>query len=102
MFCKQYKELVIFPSRMSYREATRMCHIHGGQVLVPESQHENRNALDILARHNITCMNKAALSMGQGLWLGYAHMEKDPADVTTNTGTTFTKYSKGTNDKFND
>ena len=36
---------------------------------------------------------EAALSMGQGLWLGYAHMEKDLADVTTNTGTTFTKYS---------
>ena len=58
-FCTHEKQLVIFPQAESLSHASKVCETHGGSLVVPQSEEENRRVLKLLVKHKTKCMGEA-------------------------------------------
>ena len=77
IFCDQRKTLVVFPEKTSFDGAKELCDIHGGTIVVPFSETEEKEILDILEKHKESCLfpsNK--LQEGKVVWLGMEKRER--------------------------
>lgn len=91
MFCLENPQYVIFPDKMSFYDATKLCAKHGAMLVLPHSSKENEEVVKILAKHTNKCVLKQNFvnnDKGMGIWLG---LEKKNATLLE------MKYGNGIN-----
>ena len=71
-FCKKNKRFFIFPQRHPLISALDICSTHGGTLVAPESDDENRSVREIVSKHRRKCSTKflTRTENGMGIWLG--------------------------------
>ena len=71
-FCKKNKRFFIVPQRRPLISAIDMCSTHGGTLVTPESDDENRSVREIVSKHRRKCSTKflTKTENGMGIWLG--------------------------------
>ena len=60
LFCEQGRDLVIFPQKNSFKGAKALCHIHGGQLVVPFSKRQEKEIMNVVESFSrkTFCKNK--------------------------------------------
>ena len=76
IFCEETPQLIIFPKPTSVSQASYMCQIHGGGLVVPRSEKQNDEVKNLLSIHKNICMNQkqkqgANVNDGKAAWLGF-------------------------------
>ena len=69
---KNKKQLIIFPKRLLYSVANRLCAAYGGTIVTPESEEENSEVFDVLLKHRGVCLDEFTVTKDpeMGIWLG--------------------------------
>jgi hypothetical protein len=71
IFCKMQKQMVIFPQRRSFRNAKNLCDMHGGNLVLPSSEENGKDILQIALKHKEACLHSTDdLQKGKTVWLG--------------------------------
>ena len=68
-FCSQNIKYIIFPEKVRYPEARKICEIHGGSLALPRSENETRAILDIVFEHQETCIGKEIVGHDSSIWI---------------------------------
>ena len=78
-FCSYEMMHVVFHKSQSFQSANETCHAHGGTIIVPKSEPEHRQIIEIMEDHVKTCIpkNRANSNAGKLIWLGLKHYEQD-------------------------
>ena len=73
---KNKKQFIIFPKRLLYSVAVRLCAAYGGTIVTPESEEENSEVFDVLLKHRGICLDEFTVTKDpeMGIWLG---LQKD-------------------------
>ena len=71
-FCDQERELVVFPDSQSFVAAQETCSSHGGTLVVPNSEEEDKMIINMMKNHAAKCFpkNRAFINVGKVIWLG--------------------------------
>ena len=72
-FCRDEERYLVFPKRQPLSIAKTLCSAHGGQLVTPRSLEENENIIDLLRKHETTCMEQQPTNPANSgiiLWLG--------------------------------
>lgn len=71
-FCKDEKRLVVFPESQSIEAAHETCSSHGGTLVVPKTEIENQDVLNLMQKHLGSCIpeNRGNVNFGKLIWLG--------------------------------
>ena len=70
MFCENQKSLVIFPKKVLLEEAQKTCKIYGGDIVVPNSDQESKQLLNIVSKHKKSCTINSNAQSEHAVWLG--------------------------------
>ena len=71
LFCEPQNTFAIFPQRTAYLNSKNLCEIHGGKLVVPTSDADQKKILNILSRHKRACIDtQNELLKGKAIWLG--------------------------------
>ena len=73
MFCEAEKRLIIFPTRKPLSMAKSICTIHGGKIVTPSSDKENKEVIEVVKKHHKNCIdtkNTNKRNWGKLTWLG--------------------------------
>ena len=73
LFCRPQRRLIIFPKRQPLYVAKSLCTIHGGKIVTPYSDKDNREIMDIVEKHYDNCIrtkNTEKRNWGKLVWLG--------------------------------
>ena len=70
VFCSNAPHYVIFPQKVLFTEAKEICQIHGGNLVIPKSERENAEIMDILIKHKESCVVKEHGIEGNAVWIG--------------------------------
>ena len=83
-FCDHEKQLVIFPQAESLSHASKVCETHGGSLVVPQSEEENKRVLDLLVKHKTKCMgdDQTNTNKDEVAWLGLRRIGMEWQDRT--------------------
>ena len=57
LFCETEKRLVIFPTRLPLHVAEDLCEIHGGKIVTPYTDFENKKVVEIVNQHYASCID---------------------------------------------
>ena len=68
--CIKPEKYVIFPVKLSYRDAKEICTIHGGKLALPKSEVENQKIVDIVFKHRKTCIENTQSGLSYATWIG--------------------------------
>ena len=75
--CERKKTMVIFPEKTSFEGAKSVCDIHGGKLVTPFSQREEKEVIDILEQHKEACLDQTTnLQQGKAIWMGMERKNK--------------------------
>lgn len=73
LFCKKNKQLIIFPRRQPLYMAERYCSVHGGKIVTPNSEEENKEVNALVQNYSEYCVNKnntSSRNWGLLTWIG--------------------------------
>ena len=77
LFCEQQPMLFIIPQKNAFKKAKTLCEIHGGSLVIPESDDDQDEIFNILSRHRTACLDKTdTLNKGKAIWLGMERIQK--------------------------
>ena len=69
-FCSEKSKYFIFPEKVRYPEARKLCEIHGGSLALPRSDNEEKEILDIVSKHQDTCLGADSFDKESAIWIG--------------------------------
>ena len=94
IFCRHENRLVVFSKPETLSNAQHACEIHGGSLVVPRSEDENKKVIEILLKHKAECLSESeSISKGKSVWLGMERNEKNWQYMTTGHFLTPKNYS---------
>ena len=95
IFCQREKQLVIFPQPEALSIATQICEIHGGSLVVPQSEQENKKVMELLMKHKTKCMDNygTTVNKDKAVWLGLQRIGMNWQDRTSGYFLTPNNYS---------
>ena len=67
MFCSKKSIWIFFPGRRVEAEASLLCRSHGGEVVTPRNDDENKRAKEWYLKHKKNCYDELGDAVG---WLG--------------------------------
>jgi hypothetical protein len=67
-FCHDQPQNVLFPERLTFKDATKKCLFHGGKIAVPHSNFTNTKLRNIVLEHKEKCSGDN--SYEEVIWLG--------------------------------
>ena len=70
VICKRSKQLFMFPRPMLQEEARSLCFVHGGKIVTPESEEENKNLISLANQFKHKCENRDQAVTKDFVWLG--------------------------------
>ena len=69
-FCIRKPEYFIFPEKVRYPEARKICEVHGGSLALPRSEDESKDILDVVFEHKKTCIGNKISPEDPAIWIG--------------------------------
>ena len=54
--CKEEKTIIISTQKQTFKKARDICQIHGGRLVVPKSKEENDEVIQLLSKHERSCL----------------------------------------------
>ena len=54
--CQEQKKIIISTQKQTFKKARDICQIHGGRLVVPKSEEENKEVMKLLAKHESPCL----------------------------------------------
>ena len=69
-FCEEKPEYFIFPKKVRYPEARKLCEIHGGSLALPRSDNDSDAILNVVSKHQKTCLGTKVLQQNPAVWIG--------------------------------
>ena len=77
-FLNKKKKYVIFPQMFMRQGAKRICSLHGGSIVAPESDQENLEVLNVLLKHENACLDESSMDSLSltGTWMGLDKLDK--------------------------
>jgi len=64
-------QLVVFPERRIREMSELVCHLHGGELPVPENEEENMAVANLAKKYRDVCMQEGKQNLAQPyIWLG--------------------------------
>ena len=82
-FCSKLHQYIIFPERVRYPEAKELCEIHGGNLVVPKSEKENREVMDVVIGYGSACIDELKSNDTGAVWIGARKMNNKWYDLST-------------------
>ena len=74
MFCNPVQKYVVFPQKRLFKDAKKVCEIHGGRLAAPTSDEEHEMMMSILEQNKLRCQERTESRDEILSWLG-AKME---------------------------
>ena len=81
--CNISHNLVIFPERVQYPVAKKICTIHGGRLAVPRSEMDNKVFMDIVGKHKRSCIDGDGSETENLVWIGAEKFDKIWYELST-------------------
>ena len=76
-FCGKKSKLFVFPQRSAFKKAKALCQIHGGSLVIPETDYDQEKIFSILSRHKTKCLDTSnTLAKGKEIWLGMERIRR--------------------------
>ena len=97
MLCEELKRFVVFPKRRLLKDAKRLCAVHGGKIVTPNSENENSKIMRILEKHYNECIdpdNTTPNNVGKIMWLGIQRIKSIWYEVKENNVISVLNYSR--------
>ena len=69
-FCSSKPNYVIFPEKVKFSQGETFCQINGGDLVIPKSDQESKQILDIVLKHKKICTEKSKSKIENAVWLG--------------------------------
>lgn len=82
--CFEHHNFVIFPQKVIYSQAKRVCAIHGGKLALPKSEEENAKIMEIVLKHKKKCIEGKNLENKKAVWIGAREVNHVWYDVKSN------------------
>ena len=68
--CYMTQNIVIFPRKVIYPEAVKICAAYGGKLVLPETKEENNVLLNIVKKHKNNCIAQNDSVDRNAVWIG--------------------------------
>ena len=69
-FCIKKPKYIIFPEKVRYPEARKICEVHGGSLALPRSEDESKDILNVVLEHEEACLGKNISPEDAAVWIG--------------------------------
>ena len=53
--CRIEKQIIVFPQKKYRKQATSVCEKHGGSLIVPNSEQENKEIIELIKQYKQCC-----------------------------------------------
>ena len=87
VLCEPERKLIIFPKRLPLLVAKDTCEIHGGKVVTPYTDEENKEVIEIVKKHHNNCVDPKTTekrNWGKLTWLGLKRENAEWFDIGEN------------------
>lgn len=68
--CEENPQYFIIPKKVRYPEARKLCEIHGGSLALPRSDNDADAILNVVSKHQNTCLADGILPENPAVWIG--------------------------------
>ena len=82
-FCKPLEKIILFPQKKLFKEARRVCEVHGGALAVPKSDTEQKYLMKMFRKYSLKCGLQSVSGSNKLAWLGAVKKNKQWYSLTS-------------------
>ena len=83
-FCNIPKQYIIFPEKKLFKDAQRICEVHGGKLALPKSENEQTVLMNLLQEYKHQCSQQTESTIDKLAWLGAIKVDKKWHEIEPN------------------